>query len=774
MLNRISFKSQITLLAVSLLLLTILVLSTTNWLKTAHYIELQLNRQINFTQNVVEQTLSQQEQVLSTAATVLAADFGFKQAVASGDKSTIDSVLLNHGRRIKANLMMLVDLDGKLVTSSLENVYSLTDTQSDIRQLPLRDLHGQILTINKRVFQVIVVPVKAPRTIAYTIIGFEFNQQALENLKELVSLDITLLNNKNIINSTLSMELHTELLTFIEAEEQDNLIFTSANYFHQPIDIKSLGNVPMVLSASLKEIHQDFRQLLLTTLLAAFSILLIAIACSHILSTRLNLPLERLLRLTKSISEGQFKFPKVKKQQLPTEFNELYAGFSLMSSAIEQRERAITYQAERDVLTGLLNRYKLLEGIKQLLLKEVEVALVNINFKGFKKLNDTIGINNGDKILIETAERLTLLCNKHQSPKNILLSRTNADEFIVALKINQTDEIEYFLGLLQTELERPIWLEGIQLSPNLYYGLANSLEHGKDSEKLLRRATMAAAKALSEQVTVRTYQQGEDEAYLYKLHLIEELKIALESDNSPLFLNYQPKLNLLNNDVDKLEALIRWINKDGEFVNPEVFVSLAEESGLIVTLTQWVIDNVCRQVKNWSDRGQQFNVSINLSAQDIQHEQFVGFLLDTVAQHQVKPQQIILELTERDIAENEQLVIARLTHLKSLGFQISVDDYGIGQSSLAKLKNLPVDELKIDKCFILKLDRSEQDQHIVASTIALGHKLGLRVVAEGVENAESLALLRQFNCDYIQGYYLSRPLKAQALIDWFTNDEKIS
>lgn len=162
-------------------------------------------------------------------------------------------------------------------------------------------------------------------------------------------------------------------------------------------------------------------------------------------------------------------------------------------------------------------------------------------------------------------------------------------------------------------------------------------------------------------------------------------------------------------------------------------------------------------------------MSVNLSAQDIQHEQFVHFLLETIAHYSVDASSIILELTERDIADNEALVIAKLTHLKSLGFEISVDDYGIGQSSLAKLKNLPVDELKIDKCFILKLNESSQDQDIVESTINLGHKLGLRVVAEGVENKESLDLLNQFNCDYIQGYYLAKPQKAQQLNEWYAH-----
>lgn len=282
---------------------------------------------------------------------------------------------------------------------------------------------------------------------------------------------------------------------------------------------------------------------------------------------------------------------------------------------------------------------------------------------------------------------------------------------------------------------------------------------------------MAVASAFQEQISLRFYQNGEDEAYLYKLRLIDELKVALESKNSQLFMNYQPKLNMKTNKVDKLEALIRWINNDGDFVNPELFISLAEKSGLIVALTRWVILNVVQQINRWNQLGYQFKVSINLSAQDIQNEQFVEFLLTTVSQYKIAATQITLELTERDIAENEALVVARLSHLKSLGFAISVDDYGIGQSSLAKLKSLPVDELKIDKTFILSLEKCQQDQDIVYSTILLGHKLGLSVVAEGIENNESLTILNGFQCDYAQGYYISRPVTAEKLIEWYEKYE---
>ncbi|MEO2266431.1 EAL domain-containing protein [Pseudoalteromonas sp. YIC-656] len=773
MLNKLSFKAQITWLATGLILLTIVVLTANYFIKTAHYIEQQVQKQMQVAGNVLQQTILQQEQVLSTSASVLAADFGFKQAVATRDQGTIESALLNHGKRINADLIMLTDLDGESVAISTNGRELPEDLTPYVSQLPLRAGYAQILSIENNVYQVIVVPVKAPRIIAYAYIGFMFDKRALEQLKEVSSVDVTLVSDGVIVESSFAAPSADMLLANNASTSPFELLLSDDEFFHQREPFANSNEVVAILSAPLNEIHRDFNQLIYATFLGALVVLLIAVGLSGWLSRSITMPLKSLLRLTKEITDGNLQVPEPR-QALPREFKALYSGFSTMGHAIENRESKIKYQAERDLLTGLFNRPKFLEELDCYLKENLYVALVNVNVKGFKGLNDTIGVANGDKLLVEIAARLSVFCDKGDVEQPILTSRTSGDDFLLAIPIKNLDHLSVLCSLLRAELERPFWLEEINLLLSFYYGIANSQEDGKDAEKLVRRVTMAASMAVTEQVVMRHYKQGEDEAYLLKLRLIEELKQALEARESPLFLNYQPKLNLQTGEVDKLEALIRWVNKEGEFVNPEMFVGLAEKSGLIVTLTQWVIRRVIMQVAQWNEQGYHFNVSINLSAQDIQATGFVGYLLDTVGEFSVSAKQIILELTERDIADNEALIISRLSHLKSLGFEVSVDDYGIGQSSLAKLKTLPVDELKIDKCFILNLDKCAEDQDIVSSTVELGHKLGLRVVAEGVETEQSLALLKSYKCDYAQGYYLSRPLKPEQLIQWYSDYEKTS
>ncbi|OKY27422.1 GGDEF domain-containing phosphodiesterase [Thalassotalea sp. PP2-459] len=769
MLTKYRFKTQITWLSTGLILLTVLSLTASYWFRIADYAEQQIKQQFNFAENVLNQNLITQEKMLITAASVLAADFGFKQAVASQDKNTIDSVLLNHGERINADLMMLLDLTGNLITTSASKTLSLQAVTEGIQSLPFRNVHAQFLRIDNEVYQVIVLPVKAPRVIAYTVIGFEFGQTSLVELKDMISLDISIVQREKILATTMKSQYSPEQIMQEAIAPPSNILLSSADYYHQ---VRPLGNsktLSVLLSASLVRIHHDFNQLISSILFIALFVIVIAIALSRLLSNGLSKPLNILMNLTQRVGRGDLVIPKLS-GDLPREFTELYQSFSVMGAEIENREKAIKYQAERDLLTGLYNRQKMLQSLEETTTYSKQSTLVAFNIKDFKTLNDTIGISNGDKILQELAHRtFHYLGPLSAGDVNVIgVARTGADEFLVAIDTISTDYIAKFLTHLQSELDRPYWVSDIKINLSLYFGIAQFDEHiSIDAEHMIRRASMAVSAAINEQVTVRYYQQGEDEAYMYKLSLIDELKSALEAEDSPLFMNYQPKLNMATGRVDKLEALIRWINKEGDFVNPELFVGLAEKAGLIVTLTRWVILHVVKQIEHWNLQGYTFKVSINLSAQDIQHDTFVEYLLDTVAAKQVEPQQITLELTERDLAENENLVASRLSYLKSLGFQISVDDYGIGQSSLAKLKHLPVDELKIDKCFILNLDKNKQDQDIVMSTVLLGHRLGLQVVAEGVETAESLALLDEYKCDYAQGYYLSKPLSAEKLIEWY-------
>lgn len=771
MLTKLSIRSQVTWLSALLIVITAITLTTSYAFRTAQLTEKQIERQMRYAQNVLTEYLSSQEQLLVTATRVLTADFGFKQAIATRDKNTIESVLLNHGERINADLMVMVDLQGELISISAKEKVTNSQVTEKIKKLISSSNLTQLLVLNNRIYQLIILPVKAPREIGYAIVGFQLSKASLLNLKNLTSLDITLVvNEQNIVSSFSDLENESNDLSVAPITTLD-LLNSKTNYFNKKISFDESAGIYALLTTSLKEVHEEFNQLISSILFIALLIILISMFLSRLLSKGISTPLNYLMKLTARISRGELKIEK-NEQQLPTEFNELYYAFSTMGEAISHREKEIKFQAEHDHLTGLYNRQLLLNIIEKRISANANLLLASINIKGFNQINDTIGPENGDVILKDLAERLQDYITAHHEKINIgAAGRIDSDEFILVLAIEDVKEIEAELLNLHDRLTQPYWIDDIKMNLELNIGSVNSIMHGKTPKLLMRRVIMAMRSATKEQKAIRQYIDGEDEAYLQKIQMIEELRVAIHSEESPLFLNYQPKLNLSNNKIEKAEALIRWINKAGDFVNPEHFVSLAEKSGLIVSLTHWVIKNVAIQMEKWNEIGLSIRVSVNLSAQDIQHPEFVDYLLSTIEEYNVSPNQLTLELTERDLAENEEVVIQRLSHLQSLGFQISVDDYGIGQSSLSKLKSLPVDELKIDKCFILSLEACSKDQDIVSSTISLGHKLNMQVVAEGVENKESLALLASYGCEYAQGYYISRPIDADAFVEWYKNYE---
>jgi diguanylate cyclase (GGDEF)-like protein len=769
MLTKLSIRSQIAWLSALLIIITAITLTTSYAFRTAQLTEKQIERQMRYAQNVLTQYLSSQEQLLVTATRVLTADFGFKQAIATRDKNTIESVLLNHGERINADLMMMVDLQGELISISVKEKVANEQVTEKIKKLLANANLSQFLVIDKRIYQLIILPVKAPREIGYAIVGFQLSKASLLNLKNLTSLDITLVvNEQNIVSSIDELENTNNDLSVTPITTLD-LLISKSNYFNKKIPFDADTGIYALLSTSLKEVHEEFNQLISSILFIALLIILISMFLSRLLSKGISTPLNYLMKLTARISRGELKIEK-NEQRLPTEFNELYYAFSTMGEAISHREKEIKYQAEHDHLTGLYNRHMLLNIISERINSKAELLLASINIKSFNQLNDTLGPENVDAILRTLAERLqTYIAGHHENVHIGAAGRVDSDEFVLVLSISELHEIEPELISLHDKLTQPYWVDDIKMNLELNIGSVNSIMHGKTPELLLRRVIMAMRAASKEKKAIRQYVDGEDEAYLQKIQMIEELRVAIHSEDSPLFLNYQPKLNLSNNKIEKAEALIRWINKAGNFVNPEHFVGLAEKSGLIVSLTHWVIKNVAIQMEKWNEIGVNIRVSVNLSAQDIQHPEFVDYLLSTIEKYNVSPNQLTLELTERDLAENEEIVVQRLSHLRTLGFQISVDDYGIGQSSLSKLKSLPVDELKIDKCFILSLEACQKDQDIVSSTISLGHKLNMQVVAEGVENKESLALLATYGCEYAQGYYISRPIDADAFVEWYNN-----
>ncbi len=757
-----SLRLQITLIVLSLIFLTIAAIVPSFWYAVSTYSKAQNERRIENTSQVLQNYLNEKEKLLITSARVLTADFGFKQAVATRDEATINDVLTNHGRRINADLMSLVDLDGQMITTNLEQSDNSDNFFERLALNPEDGSTSQFITLSSRIYQVIILPVNTPRTIAYAVIGFMLDKTALDELKRVTGLDISLYAGDDILVTSLTTNAAAYQQLSLSQEPQSwSITFPDYQFRNSPFP-KSDG-LQLLLSASQAQEKSEFTRLLITILSVVFIVAIITVMVSAYLAKSVTRPLYQLVLFAREIGSGVFKKSSSSDAQ-SQELLELQNAFEKMYDEIKQREDEIQYRADHDHLTGLPNRQLIIKQLNDWS-SDKQMIVVIMSIMNFRELNDAMGPTIGDATLKIFSERLTGYLDKSSNPLG--LGRISDNNFLFMQGVNDSQTIQTSVSGLINYLSAPYQIEQFTVELNLSAGVMEIPNDGDDAITILRRLMIVSKSAKQSTDKLAYYQDGDDDKYLRSINLVDELRDNLQRDEPKLFMVYQPKLNLTTNKFDKVEALIRWINDDDEFVNPEEFISLAENSGLIVPLTRWVVKTVLRQLSEMEQAGYKMDAAINVSAMDVLHEGFIEYLIAQTEENNLSNERVTLELTERDLAECEQTLLTRLNHLKSLGFVISVDDYGIGQSSLSKLKNLPIDELKIDKCFILNLNDSLDDQHIVRSTIALGHDLSLSVVAEGVENKESLDILRSLQCDVIQGYHISKPLKVEQLMEWF-------
>ncbi|WP_438863184.1 putative bifunctional diguanylate cyclase/phosphodiesterase [Neptunicella sp.] len=759
-----SLKNQIVLFCAILVLITSVTSLAGFWWSTSQYNEKRILSDIDSAKNVYEQYLAAKENLLITAAQVLTADFGFKRAVATNDAATIASVLDNHGQRISADLMILTNLAGQLISSSSANFKPSQDMSTVVTELLNSPLHARFIIFDDTLYQVILLPVKAPRAIAYTLIGFRISDQVANDLKKLTGLEVTFIQDQNkVMSSSINEQLSTDIRRYV-AEHRLHWMFGSRlAYINRIIPLNGLSDssVSILLSASLAQTYEEFDRLLFTFLILAAATMLVCLILSGFLAKRLTVPLSRLVVTARRFAQGDY-LSELKNTRDSTEIKQLFNAFTDMGNEIQQREKQITYQSQHDSLTGLYNRHIMGIQIDEILKSGKEFLILVIDIKGLKQINDKLGPQIGDDCIQVVAKRLV----NYAPDGNENNGRIGGDEFLTILPRDKDLMPVQQVNDLLSQLNHPYKVRDLSLNLQFSCGVAMYPDDASDSKSLVRRATIASDAASTANEALRFYQTGEDEAHLERIAIVEDLKQALRADDGELFMHYQPKMSAQTGQVEKVEALIRWINREGKFIPPDLFIDLAEQAGLIIELTHWVINEVVKQVKAWQKQNLYIKASINVSAQDLTDDKFLGYLQKTIFTHDVSPKYITIELTERDMMQDERKALAAIKALKQAGFTISVDDYGVGQSSLSKLKQLPLDELKIDKSFILELDNSPGDQIIVRSTIMLGHNLGFSMVAEGVENQASLDLLIDMGCDHIQGYHISRPLAANDLTLW--------
>jgi diguanylate cyclase (GGDEF)-like protein len=445
-----------------------------------------------------------------------------------------------------------------------------------------------------------------------------------------------------------------------------------------------------------------------------------------------------------------------------TLFTGLVIAFFVSRRVSRQAEQLVT-QALHDPLTTLPNRSLLKDRLEQAIAlsrrskRSFGVMLMDLN--RFKEINDTLGHNVGDELLREVGKRL-----RHTLRAEDTVARMGGDEFIIILHGLTEASVPSFANKLHGALEPPfLWgKQSIDISAST--GIALFPLHSEDPGSLIRYADIAMYAAKRSGRSYVVYAPEHERTSRSDLSLKSELREAIQLNR--LALNYQPKVDHQSRSVIGLEALVRWNHPQRGLLLSDEFVPLVEEAGLIGALTHWVLRAALAQLAALHAKGYRLTMSVNLSARNLQDMDLADSISVLLAESGVAAESLVLEITESAVMFNPSDGLAILTRLDQMGISLAIDDFGTGYSSLAHLKQLPVDEIKIDKSFVMDMGENENDAAIVRSTIDLAHNLGLKVTAEGVETRRAWDTLTRLGCDHSQGYYMSRPLPADRLIEW--------
>jgi diguanylate cyclase (GGDEF)-like protein len=432
--------------------------------------------------------------------------------------------------------------------------------------------------------------------------------------------------------------------------------------------------------------------------------------------------------------------------------------------AVKQAENE--YQALHDSLTSMPNRMlfhqRLLAEIDDARQTDGRMAVMLMDLDHFKEVNDTLGHHFGDKLLQEIGPRLSGVLRD-----NDLMARLGGDEFGIVLPDLPTEEVALRIAdRVREELEQPVAVEGLALDVSGSIGIAMFPMHAEDAETLLRRADVAMYVAKENGGGYEVYQESFDRHNPQRLTLIGQVRPALESGEFVMF--YQPKVRLLDGRVAGAEALIRWEHPTLGLVPPDEFIPLVEKTVLLRPLTHYVAENVLKQWREWAAMGIRIPISINVSPRSLLDADFPDAIAQLLRDTEVPPAFLRIELTEGFLMGDSGRSIAVLDALSNIGVGLSIDDFGTGYSSLSYLKRLPIEEIKIDRSFVMQMHVDANDFMIVRATVDLGRNLGLRVVAEGVEDLATFDRLADFGCDEAQGYYISKPVSAIEFTRWLS------
>ena len=761
----LSFRNRLLILLIGLVVGAETVTLFTALARTSSTVREQADEQLVAGVHIAQQLLEYRERQLANAVAVLTADYGLREAVASGDRPTVASALANHAARIGADLTVAVDQDGQVIARGDDR--GTVDPALLAALNPAND-HNQdkarFIVAPSGAWQVFVSPVLAPDEIGRIALGFAIDERLARTLRDLVGVDVAFLSGATgsqrvaattvapmrTTNFAVRAALRTSPATIRIGGEEYLATATHLASGHTLLDVALLK--PM------QEVMAPYRELAMNLGLIIGVTLAAAVIAGIYLGRSAARPVQQLAEGAARIAAGDYS--KRVAGSGGRELENLADAFNSMQKGIADRESRLMHMARHDSATGLPNRLhaeEWLEAQLPALPPDQNLCVVLVSVRNLQEISATLGFDIAGSLVDHLARCLSGWQGAH-----VMVARADSVHFLVAATNLADGDVDALVEQVSARCHEPLATAGIALHAAVVLGAAVARRHGHTAHELLRCAEAAVETATQKNLPHAFFERASDDEQRRRLKLGAELPGALASGQ--LYLQYQPKFRLADRRVAGVEALVRWRHPDLGTISPAEFIPIAERTGASGALTRWVLRTSMEQLARWLELGVRVEMAVNFSAADILDAGMLQHVLEVLRDTQVPAGSLTVEITESVLLHEPEAARRNMELLRVVGVRFSIDDFGTGYSSLSQLRDLAADELKIDQSFVRRLGGTPENQAVIRAIVDLAHGLGLRTVAEGVETEAQWRQLVELGCDYSQGYLTGKPQSPDDLV----------
>lgn len=726
----------------------------------------------------LSQVMRRRTAALRNSIDAMAADRRFLAAYSVRDPGKISAVLSKHVNQLGADFAVLLDQYGSIMAATSELMPETMSLSELIIRAADEDTARFSLELDGTIYEMVTVPVADQRPAAWISVAFAVDDALASQLKDEAGLDVTLLTSSNmeteLIGTTLARSGRSGEATDFSAAfaglklrpaNSGKLSIASQTYLtRQRPFMHGSSKIMILLQEPVAAATVPYEASRKVTIALGLFALLIALTGAATLSRELTQALQRFTAISRRIGAGDYS--QTVSADENEELAELAVAVNAMQSDIAKREELATYQTQFDRVTGLPNRVLAVQRLQHSIKKNsggnTPISLMILSLNCLNEINASFGHDMGDAVLAQAAEQLRVNLDSRHT-----LARLEGDDFLIIMEgVKPTVAGETAENLLRS-MGVGLSVRDVNIGVDASIGICAFPDAGLEPEQLILLAADAKDDAGQTPERINIYRNGKEDPHARQLAILGDLKRAVRNDELKLYL--QPRVNLADGDVCGAEALARWDHPTLGFLPPRDFISIAEHSGNMSLVSNWALAAAIRECRFWIEDGLDLPVSVNLSGSALQDPELAAFILDTLRDHDLDPRYLILEISEQALVQNFDHATVVMQGLQDMGIRISIDDFGTGYASLARIKQLPADEMQIARSFVKGLPDNRKDVAIVRSAIELAHSLGMQVAAKGVESRPAMGWLAAQGCQRAQGYFISRPIPAETFSQWISH-----